>query len=101
MAIANASLIKNVKPVAPELLSGDLIPQGHPLFGIIWINPERLSGTPCFYGTRVPIRNLFDYIEGGSTLNDFVEGFPGISHEQAVAVLEIARSGLLAKLPRR
>ncbi len=99
--IANAPLIKNVKPVAPELLSGDLIRQGHPFFGIIWINPERLSGAPCFYGTRVPIRNLFDYIEGGSTLNEFVEGFPGVSHEQAVAVLEIARSGLLAKLPRR
>jgi uncharacterized protein (DUF433 family) len=100
MAIADPPLIEHVKPLPPELLAGDLIQHGNPLFGIIWINPERLSGAPCFYGTRVPIKNLFDYIEGGSTLNDFLEGFPGVSHEQAVAVLELAQSGLLAELPK-
>jgi uncharacterized protein (DUF433 family) len=101
MAVVDRPLIKHIKPVAPELLAGDLIPQGHSLFGLIWINPERVSGAPCFYGTRVPIKNLFDYIEGGHTLNDFLEGFPGVTREQAIAVLELAQSGLLAELPKR
>ena len=71
------------------------------MFGVIWINPERVSVCTCFYGTRVPIKNLFDYIEGGHTLDDFLEGFPGVTREQAVAVLELAQSGLLAELPKR
>jgi uncharacterized protein (DUF433 family) len=79
---------------------GDLIQPGHPLFGIIWINPARVSGTPCFYATRVPLKNLFDYLVGEHTLNDFLEGFPGVTREQAVAVLELAQSGLLAELPK-
>jgi uncharacterized protein (DUF433 family) len=54
-----------VRPVAPENLAGDLIQSGHDLFGLIWINPERMRGAPCFYATRVPIQNLFDYVEGG------------------------------------
>jgi len=49
-------------PLTPEDLEGDLIQPGHPLFGIIWVNPERLSGAPCFAGTRVPIKVLFDYL---------------------------------------
>ncbi|MBC7782267.1 MAG: DUF433 domain-containing protein [Burkholderiales bacterium] len=91
---------ENVKPVAPELLAGDLIQPGHPLFGIVWINPERLGGTPCFYATRVPLKNLFDYVQGSSTVAEFLEGFPGVTEEQAMAVLELARIGLLAELPR-
>ncbi len=83
-----------------ELLVGDLIQNGHPLFGIIWINHERMSGAACFYGTRVPIQNLFDYLEGGEPLDDFLEGFPGVTREQAIAVLELARNGLLAELPK-
>ena len=43
-------LIKKVTPIAPEHLVGDLIQSGHPLFGLVWINPERVSGAPCFYG---------------------------------------------------
>ena len=58
---------------------------------VISIHPERLSGKPCFTGTRVPIQNLFDYLEGGETIEDFLEGFPGVSREQAVAVLELSR----------
>ena len=75
--------------------------RGIPLFGVIWINPQRLSGAPCFYGTRVPVKNLFDYLEGGESLVEFLAGFPGVTHEQAVAVLELARNGLLAELPPR
>lgn len=71
------------------------------MFGTVWINPERMGGEPCFYGTRVPVQHLFDYLEGGEPLAEFLEGFPGVTREQAVAVLEMARRGLLAGLPRR
>ena len=57
---------------------------------VIEINPEKVSGTPVFAGTRVPIKNLFDYLEGGETLENFLEGFPPVTREQAVAVLEMA-----------
>jgi len=62
--------------------------------GLIWTDPERMSGVPCFYGTRVPIQHLFDYLEGGETIDDFLDGFEGITREQAVGVLELARRGL-------
>jgi uncharacterized protein (DUF433 family) len=97
MAIATAP---NIKPIEPELLAGDLIQPGHPLFGTVWINRERMSGAPCFYGTRVPIQNLFDYLEGGDPMSEFLDGFPGVTREQAVAVLELASTGLLAELPK-
>lgn len=61
----------------------------------IEINPEKLSGAPVFAGTRVPIQNLFDYIEGGDTIEDFLDGFPPVTREQAVNVLELAKRSLL------
>lgn len=63
--------------------------------GIIEINPDKVSGTPVFAGTRVPIQNLFDYLEGGDSLDDFLEGFPPVTREQAVAVLEMAEKSLI------
>ena len=83
-----------------DRLIGDLIQPGHPLFGTVWINPDRMGGEPCFYGTRVPIQHLFDYLEGGDPLAEFLDGFPGVSREQAIAVLQLARRDLLAGLPR-
>jgi uncharacterized protein (DUF433 family) len=62
---------------------------------LIEINPEKLNGIPVFAGTRVPIQNLFDYVEGGETLEDFLEGFPPVTREQAVSVLEMAKLSLL------
>lgn len=62
---------------------------------LISIHPERVSGAPCFAGTRVPIQNLFDYLEGGETLEDFLAGFPPVSREQAIAVLELAKKRLV------
>ncbi|MDX2042990.1 MAG: DUF433 domain-containing protein [Acidobacteriota bacterium] len=62
--------------------------------GVIWIHPERVSGVPCFINTRVPIQNLFDYLEGGEPLEEFLEGFPPVTREQAIKVLELARTGL-------
>ena len=63
--------------------------------GLIWTDPERMSGAPCFDGTRVPIKNLFDYLAGGESINEFLEGFPGVTREQAEAVLDLARQNLL------
>jgi uncharacterized protein (DUF433 family) len=57
-------------------------------------DPEVMSGALCFKGTRVPVKNLFDYLEGASTLEDFLEDFPTISRETAVSVLEAARARL-------
>jgi uncharacterized protein (DUF433 family) len=65
---------------------------------VIEINPEKVSGTPVFAGTRVPIKNLFDYLEGGESLGDFLEGFPPVSREQAVAVLEMAEKSLIKEV---
>ncbi len=59
-------------------------------------DPQILSGTPVFSGTRVPVQTLLDYLEGGDTLDDFLDGFPGVSREQAVAFLEMAKDALLS-----
>ena len=55
---------------------------------VVKMDPEIMSGTPCFAGTRVPVRSLIDYIEGGDTLDDFLAQFPTVSRRQAVAFLE-------------
>ncbi len=55
---------------------------------VVKIDPEIMSGTPCFAGTRVPARTLIDYIEGGDTLDEFLKQFPTVSREQAVSYLE-------------
>jgi uncharacterized protein (DUF433 family) len=62
-------------------------------------DPEIMSGALCFTGTRVPVKNLFDYLEGSSSLEDFLEDFPTVSRERAVAVLEAARESLAADAP--
>jgi len=54
------------------------------------IDPEIMGGTPVFSGTRVPIKSLFDYLEGGDTLEEFLENFPTVKKELAVEVLQIA-----------
>ena len=62
---------------------------------LIVIDPDIQSGTPVFAGTRVPVQNLFDYLEEGDSLEVFLEQFPSVSREAAVAVLEQARAALL------
>lgn len=59
-------------------------------------DPEILGGTPVFTGTRVPVQTLLDYLEGGDTLDEFLDGFPSVSREQAIAFLEMAKDALLA-----
>ena len=63
-------------------------------YGQISIDKEVMSGTPVFAGTRVPIQNLFDYIEGGDDLSEFLDDFPSVSKESAVALLEMAKKSL-------
>ncbi len=63
---------------------------------IVVVDPEIMSGTPCFAGTRVPVRSLLDYLEGGDTLDEFLEQFPTVSRQQAIAFLEQASKELLA-----
>jgi len=63
---------------------------------VVLIDPEIMSGEPCFAGTRVPVRTLLDYLEGGDTIDEFLEDFPTVSRDQAVALLEAAGELLIA-----
>ena len=65
---------------------------------IVHSDPEVLGGTPVFVGTRVPVQALLDYLEGGDTLEEFLDNFPGVSREQAIAFLEEAARALLARI---
>jgi uncharacterized protein (DUF433 family) len=58
-------------------------------------DPEVLGGTPVFAGTRVPVRSLFDYLEGGESLDEFLRQFPSVRRDQAIAALDMARASLL------
>ena len=66
---------------------------------VIHSDPQILSGTPVFVGTRVPAQTLFDYLEGGETLDEFLQQFPSVTRDQAVAALELARKSVLAGAP--
>jgi uncharacterized protein (DUF433 family) len=61
---------------------------------VVQIDPDIQGGTPVFAGTRVPVKNLFDYLEGGESLETFLQDFPSVSREVAVAALEQARLAL-------
>ena len=63
---------------------------------VVWVDPNRMSGEPCFKGTRVPIQALIDHIEGNSTLEDFLQGFPSVTREQAIRFIELAKENLLS-----
>ncbi len=62
--------------------------------GVVSRDPEVHSGDPVFAGTRVPIDTLVDYLEGGDTLDEFLDNFPTVSREQAIAALELMREAL-------
>ena len=61
---------------------------------VIHSDPEILGGVPVFVGTRVPFRNLIDYLEGGYSLEEFLDAFPSVKREQAIAVLEAAHEAV-------
>jgi uncharacterized protein (DUF433 family) len=64
---------------------------------VVHSDPDILGGTPVFAGTRVPVQTLLDYLEGGESIDDFLEGFPSVKREQIVAFLEQAKASLLAR----
>lgn len=63
-------------------------------YGPINIDAETMGGTPVFTGTRVPIQTLFDYIEGGDSIDEFLDDYPGVSKEMAIQVLQMAKKSL-------
>ncbi len=63
---------------------------------LITVDPEIHSGTPVFAGTRVPVKTLFDHLEGGDSLDVFLDDFPSVSRELAIAVIEQARTAVIA-----
>ena len=78
----------------------ELIPSDSPLGPYVSVNPGRMHGEPCFAGTRVPIQTLFDHIESGDPLVEFLTDFPDVPREVAVAVIGLASRGLLEGLRR-
>lgn len=63
---------------------------------VVEVDPEKMSGVPCFTGTRVPIGHLFDYLESGETLDEFLDQFPSVTRDQALGALELSKQSLLA-----
>ena len=63
---------------------------------LVEVNPKKMSGAPVFTGTRVPISHLFEYLERGETLPEFLRQFPSVTREQALGVLELSKKSLLA-----
>ena len=62
---------------------------------LIWISQERMSGAPCFYGTLLPVSSLFENLENGVSIDEWLDAFPSVTREQAIAVLEYARNRML------
>ena len=96
--MSSAQLLE--KPIATGDDAGELITPNDPRFGIVSVNPGRVSGTPCFAGTGVPVKHLWDHLEEGLPLEEFPEGFPGVTREQAISALELAFQNFLSELPR-
>jgi uncharacterized protein (DUF433 family) len=63
---------------------------------VVACSPDVLGGTPVFAGTRVPVQTLIDYLEGGDTIDDFLEGFPTVRREQVIGFLEEAKDRMVA-----
>jgi uncharacterized protein (DUF433 family) len=61
----------------------------------IWVDPGRMSGAPCFRGTRVPVQSLIDFLEGGETIDQFLELYPSVTRKQVLAVLDLANLQLV------
>ena len=64
---------------------------------VVTSSPDVMGGTPVFAGTRVPVETLLDYIEGGESIEDFLEGFPSVDREQVIAFLEETKARVLAE----
>ncbi len=97
--------MRQMKPEAATYEEPDvdteLMPKDDLRARVISIDPERMSGAPCFVGTRVPVKNLFDYLAAGDSLEVFLDAFDGVTREQAVRTLELSLEHLLEGLPAR
>src|SRR5436309_9566123 len=91
--------IATISPQERDLCT-ELVLQSDARARFVSIDPERLGGVPCFVGTRVPIRYLWEYLMKGRTLEAFLDDFEGVSREEAIAALEQAYERLLEGLPR-
>jgi uncharacterized protein (DUF433 family) len=67
---------------------------------VVVVDPDIMSGTPCFAGTRVPVRSLLDYLEGGESLDEFLDQFPTVSRSQAITFLEQSAEAMLKTIPQ-
>ena len=65
----------------------------------VWVNPQRMSGTPCFRSTRVPVQSLIDFLEAGETIDQFLNLYPAITRQQALAVLDFASHQIIECAP--
>lgn len=62
---------------------------------VIWVNPQRMSGAPCFRGTRLPVQSLIDFLEGGETIDQFLQLYPSITRQQVLTVLDFANDQIV------
>ena len=62
---------------------------------VVWVNPQRMSGAPCFRVTRVPVQSLIDFLEGGETIDQFVQLYQSITRQQVLTVLDFANDHIL------
>ena len=84
--------------IRPRATACDQYNKNKMLKPVIVIDSEVMSGTPCFRGTRVPFKNLIDYLEGGHSLGEFLRQFPTVTREMAVQALEEAKESFLARI---
>jgi uncharacterized protein (DUF433 family) len=83
-----------------EVENTELVPPSDPRAGIVSIDADRLGGTPCFVGTRVPVKYLWEYLLNGKSLDTFLDDFEGVPRDEAVAALEQAYQRFMEGLPR-
>lgn len=76
-------------------LSTEQVPRADPRSEVVSIDPERMSGTPCFVGTRVPVSALWDYLADGETLDEFLDCFPSVDRSKAISAIQMAGARLL------
>jgi uncharacterized protein (DUF433 family) len=82
-----------------EVESTELVPPSDPRAGIVSIDVDRLGGTPCFAGTRVPVKYLWEYLLNGKSLDTFLDDFEGVPRDEAVAALEQSYERFMEGLP--
>jgi uncharacterized protein (DUF433 family) len=85
-------------PILPARPTRELIPRDSPLAPFVSVDKGRMHGEPCFAGTRVPVQTLFDHLRAGDPIEAFLEGFPDVPRDQAVAVIDLAAMGFLQSL---